>query len=338
MKNLFLALALIVGASSSAFAATQLNGAGATFPFPLYSKWFDEYRKVKPEVTVNYASIGSGGGIKNLLEGTVDFGASDAPMNAEEMGKAKVPVIHVPTVMGAVVLSYNLPSVTKPLTFSGEVISDIYMGKITKWNDAKIAALNKGVKLPETDIIAAYRSDGSGTTSIFTDYLSKVSADWKSKVGAGKSVAFPTGIAGKGNEGVAGLIKQTEGTIGYLELIYAAQNKLPVANLKNKAGAVVKPSLESVAAAAAGSLKSMPEDFRVSITDAEGKGSYPISSFTYLLIPSKLGKEHGKDVLALVNWVISPSAQAMAKPLEYAPLPSSLVAKVKAKVGTIQVE
>lgn len=337
MKTLFL-LAALVAAAPSAFASTQLTGAGATFPFPLYSKWFDEYRKVKPDVTVNYNSIGSGGGIKNLLEGTVDFGASDAPMNEEEMKKAKAEVIHVPTVLGAVVMSYNLPSITKPLSFSGEVIAEIYLGKITKWNDAKIAALNKGVALPETDILVAYRSDGSGTTAIFTDYLAKVSADWKSKVGAGKSVAFPTGIAGKGNEGVAGLIKQTEGTIGYLELVYAAQNKLAVATIKNKAGALVKPSIESVSAAAAGALKSMPADFRVSITDAEGKGSYPISSFTYLLIPSKLGKEHGHQIVDLANWVISPSAQKMAGPLEYAPLPASLVAKVKARVATIKVE
>ncbi|MGZ3651340.1 MAG: phosphate ABC transporter substrate-binding protein PstS [Bdellovibrionota bacterium] len=337
MKKLFLALAL-VAASPAAFASTQLNGAGATFPFPLYSKWFDEYRKVKPDVTVNYNSIGSGGGIKNLLEGTVDFGASDAPMNAEEMGKAKTPILHIPTVLGAVVLSYNLPSVTKPLNLTGDVVAQIYLGTITKWNDAKIASANKGVKLPETDILVAYRADGSGTTSIFTDYLAKISPEWKTKVGAGKSVAFPTGIAGKGNEGVAGLIKQTEGTIGYLELIYAANNKLPQAAVKNKAGAFVAPSVESVTAAADGAVKSMPEDFRVSITDASGKNSYPISSFTYLLVPSKLTKEHGKEIVDLVNWVISPSAQKMAKPLEYAPLPVGLVAKVKAKVGSIKVE
>lgn len=337
MKGLFFLVAALL-ATPASFAATQLNGAGATFPFPLYSKWFDEYRKVKPDVTVNYNSIGSGGGIKNLLEGTIDFGASDAPMNAEEMGKAKVAVVHIPTVLGAVVVSYNLPAIKKPLNLTGEIVAEIYLGKITKWNDAKIAAINKGVKLPDTDVLVAYRSDGSGTTSIFTDYLSKVSSDWKAKVGAGKSVAFPTGIAGKGNEGVAGLIKQTEGAIGYLELIYSAQNKLPVASIKNKAGAFVVPSVESVTAAADASAKSMPEDFRVSITNAEGKKSYPISSFTYLLVPSKLAKEHGKEIVDLVTWVISPSAQKMAKPLEYAPLPSALVAKVKAKIGTIQVE
>jgi phosphate transport system substrate-binding protein len=336
MKKYFL-LSLFL-AAAPCFASTQLNGAGATFPFPLYSKWFDEYRKVKPAVTVNYNSIGSGGGIKALLEGTVDFGASDAPMNEEEMKKSKSPVVHVPTVLGAVVVSYNLPQLTKPLRLSGEVIADIFLGQITKWNDAKLAALNKGAALPATDILVVYRSDGSGTTSIFTDYLAKTSSDWKTKVGQGKSVAWPVGIAGKGNEGVAGLIKQTEGTLGYLELIYAASNKLPSALVKNKAGEYVAPSVESVTAAAASSAKSMPEDFRVSITDAAGKKSYPISSFTYLLVPSKLTKEHGNDILDLMKWVLSPSAQKMAGPLEYAPLPGALVSKVKAKLETITVE
>ncbi|HEY8278009.1 MAG TPA: phosphate ABC transporter substrate-binding protein PstS [Bdellovibrionota bacterium] len=337
MKNLFLLFALSF-ASPSVFAATQLNGAGATFPFPLYSKWFDEYRKVKPEVTVNYNSIGSGGGIKALLEGTVDFGASDAPMNEEEMKKSKSPVVHVPTVLGADVISYNLPEVTKRLRLSGDVIADIYLGKITKWNDPRIVAMNKGVTMPDKDILVAYRSDGSGTTYIFTDYLSKVSAEWKEKVGTGKSVSWPVGIAGKGNEGVAGLIKQSEGSLGYVELIYAASNKLTYADIKNKAGEFVSATPETVTASAAGALKSMPSDFRVSITNAEGKKSYPISSFTYLLVPSTLAKEHGKEIVDLLHWVISPSAQKMAGPLEYAPLPSGLVSKVKAKVGSIKVE
>ncbi len=335
MKKILVLAALLLLAPP-AFATSQLNGAGATFPFPLYSKWFDEYRKVKPEVTVNYNSIGSGGGIKALLEGTVHFGASDAPMNEEEMKKSKSPVVHVPTVLGAVVLSYNLPAITKPLNLSGEVIADIYLGKITKWNDAKIVALNKGIAMPDKDILVTYRSDGSGTTSIFTDYVAKVSAEWKEKVGAGKSVSWPVGIAGKGNEGVAGLVKQTEGAIGYLELIYAATNKLPAANVKNKAGEFVKPSSETVTAAAA-SVKDMPADFRISITNAEGKKSYPIASFTYLLVPSTLAKDHGKEIVDLLNWVISPAAQKMAGPLEYAPLPSGLVTKVKAKVATIKV-
>ena len=337
MKKIFL-LASLLALSPSAFAATQLNGAGATFPFPLYSKWFDEYRKVKPDVTVNYNSIGSGGGIKALLDGTVDFGASDAPMTDEELKKSKSEVVHVPTVLGADVISYNLPSLQKRLRLSGDVIADIYLGKITKWNDARLAALNPGVTLPALDILVAYRSDGSGTTFIFTDYLAKVSADWKAKVGVGKSVSWPVGIAGKGNEGVAGLIKQAEGTIGYVELIYAASNKLTFADVKNASGAFVTASTAAVTAAAAGALKSMPADFRVSITNAEGKNAYPISSFTYLLVPSKLSTEHGKQVQALLNWVISPSAQKMASPLEYAPLPGSLVSKVKAKIASIQVQ
>ncbi len=334
MKKIFLlsALTLLV---TPAMAATQLNGAGATFPFPLYSKWFDEYRKVKSDVTVNYNSIGSGGGIKALLEGTVHFGASDAPMTEAEMQKAKTPVIHVPTVLGAVVVSYNLPSVTKALNLSGDVITDIYLGKITKWNDPRITSMNKGVSIPDKDILVTYRSDGSGTTAIFTDYLAKISSEWKEKVGAGKSVSWPVGIAGKGNEGVAGLVKQTEGSIGYLELIYAATNKLPYANVKNKAGAFVAPNSDSVSAAAAG--VKMPEDFRVSITNAEGKKSYPLASFTYLLVPQTVAKENGKEIVDLMNWVISPAAQKMAGPLEYAPLPGKLVSKVKAKVATIKV-
>lgn len=336
MKTILALASLLL--SPPTFAATQLNGAGATFPFPLYSKWFNEYTKVKPDVTVNYNSIGSGGGIKALLDGTVDFGASDAPMNEEEMTKSKNSVVHVPTVLGADVISYNLPQVKKRLRLSGDVIADIYLGKITKWNDSRITALNKGETLPALDILVAYRSDGSGTTFIFTDYLGKVSPEWKEKVGVGKSVSWPTGIAGKGNEGVAGLIKQTEGTIGYVELIYAASNKLTYAEVKNAAGEFVTPSPESVTAAAAGALKSMPADFRVSITNAGGKKAYPISSFTYLLVPSKLSKARGKEVLDLMHWVISPAAQKMAAPLEYAPLPSSLVSKVKAKVGTITVE
>lgn len=338
MKHFILFSLLALFAGQTAMAATQINGAGATFPFPLYSKWFDEYRKVKSDAQVNYNSIGSGGGIKALLEGTVDFGASDAPMNAEEMAKAKSPVIHVPTVLGAVVMSYNLPEVKGDVHFSGEVIADIYLGKITKWNDPKILALNKGMNLPATDILVAYRSDGSGTTSIFTDYLAKVSPEWKQKVGAGKSVSWPIGLAGKGNEGVAGLVKQTPGAIGYLELIYAASNKLPVGQVKNKAGAFVKPSPKTVTAAAASALKEMPEDFRVSITDAAGKDSYPISSFTYLLVSSKMGKERGKLVQDLANWVVGPQAQKMAEPLEYAPLPASLVAKIQKRLKTIVLE
>lgn len=337
MKRILL-LSLSLWAAPAAFAAVQINGAGATFPFPLYSKWFDEYRKSKPEVQVNYNSIGSGGGIKALLENTVDFGASDSPMTDEELKKAKLPIVHVPTVLGAVVLSYNLPELTKPLHLSGEVIADIYLGKITKWNDPRIAALNAGTALPGKDIFVAYRSDGSGTTAIFTDYLAKLSPEWKTKVGAGKSVAWPTGLAGKGNEGVAGLVKQSPGAIGYLELIYAASNKLPFADVKNKAGKFVSPSLKTVTAAAAGALKKMPEDFRVSITNAEGNDAYPIASFTYLLIPSRLSKDKGREILDLLQWVLSPAAQKMAEPLQYAPLPASLVTKVNSRLKTVKVE
>lgn len=337
MKKIFLLTAAALMAASSSYAATQLNGAGATFPYPLYSKWFDEYKKLKPEISVNYNSIGSGGGIKALLEGTVHFGASDAPMTDQELAKAKIPVLHVPTVLGADVMAYNLPSV-KNLKLTGEVIADIYLGKITKWNDPKIAAVNKGTALPDKDILVTYRSDGSGTTYIFTDYLAKVSPEWKEKVGVGKSVSWPVGIAGKGNEGVSGLVKQSEGAIGYVELIYAATNKLSFADVKNAAGQFVTPNPESVTAAAAGALKNMPDDFRVSITNAEGKKSYPIASFTYLLVPSSLSKENGKNIVDLMNWVVSPAAQKMAGPLEYAPLPGALVTKVKAKVATIKVE
>lgn len=336
MKQIYIVLLALF--SFSAQAATQINGAGATFPFPLYSKWFDEYRKVKPEVQVNYNSIGSGGGIKALLEGTVDFGASDAPMTEEEMAKAKAPVIHVPAVMGAVVVSYNLPEIKQSMQFSGEVIADIYLGKIKKWNDPRIMALNKNVSLPGTDILVAYRSDGSGTTAIFTDYLGKISSEWKEKVGVGKSVSWPTGLAGKGNEGVAGIVKQTPGAIGYLELVYATANKLPVSLIKNKSGSFVQPSLKSVTAAAEAAVKKMPEDFRVSITNADGKNSYPISSFTYLLVSSKMPKEKGRLVEDLAHWVLTAQAQKMAEPLDYAPLPGELIAKIKNRLKMIKLE
>jgi phosphate transport system substrate-binding protein len=338
MKQIFSFLLVTLLFTPTAFAATQINGAGATFPFPLYSKWFDVYHQQKPEVFVNYSSIGSGGGITALLENTVDFGASDAPMNEEEMKRAKVPVLHVPTVLGAVVISYNLPGLSTALKFSGDVLANIYLGKITKWNDPKIVALNPGVKLPDTAILVVYRSDGSGTTSIFTDYLSKVSAEWKKDVGAGKSVSWPTGLSGKGNEGVAGLLKQTPGAIGYLELVYAAHSKLPVAEIENKSGVFIAPSVAAVTAAAAAALKSMPKDFRVSITDASGKASYPISSFTYLLIPSKMKKEKGQLVLDLARWVVGPQAQKLAEPLHYAPLPQSLVGKVLTQLKTVRLE
>lgn len=348
MKKSLSILALLSLISTQAFAVIPLNGAGATFPYPLYSKWFDQYHKEKSEVQVNYNSIGSGGGIKALLEKTVDFGASDSPMTDEELNKSPAAIYHVPTVMGAVVLSYNLPELKKPLVLDGGLVADIYLGNIKKWNDPKIAALNKGVTLPETDILATYRSDGSGTTAIFTEYLAKINADWKTKVGAGKSVAWPTGLAGKGNEGVAGLVKQTPGAIGYVELVYAASNNLSTAELKNKAGKVVAPNLKSVTAAAAGAK--IPADFRISaknsadfrssmsITDSSGKDAYPISSFTYLLVYSQMEKAKGKSVQELVNWTLGSEAQKLAEPLNYAPLPAKLLAKVKTSFKALELK
>jgi phosphate transport system substrate-binding protein len=316
-----------------------INGAGATFPYPLYTKWFAEYNKQDKDAQINYQSIGSGGGIKQLIEQTVDFGASDAPMTDEELSKAKTGVMHVPTVLGAVVMTYNLPSGPKDLNLDAATIEGIYVGEIKKWNDSKIAALNKGAVLPDVAILPVYRSDGSGTTAIFTDYMSKASASWKSKIGAGKAVKWPTGvgIGGKGNEGVMGSVKGAVGGIGYVELGFAEQNKMSVASIKNKAGKFVKPSTDSVSSAAAGALKTMPADFRVSITDGDGPKSYPISGFTYLLIPKTLSGEKGKKLVAFLNWALG-AGQGMAAPLSYAPLPKSLVEKVQKKVKEIKVE
>ncbi|MBU6376126.1 MAG: phosphate ABC transporter substrate-binding protein PstS, partial [Bdellovibrionales bacterium] len=268
---------LVLTSFRPAVAGVQLQGAGATFPYPLYSKWFSDFQKKNPEAQINYQSIGSGGGINQLLKGTVDFGASDAPMSNEELAKASTPIVHIPTVLGAVVLSVNLPGVKAALKFTPEVIADIFMGKIQKWNDSKIAALNAGVTLPPVAIVPVYRADGSGTTSIFTDYLVKVSPEFKASVGSGKSVKWPAGLGGKGNEGVTGVIKQTPGAMGYIELIYAESNKLEVAQIRNSSGQYVTPSMESVTAAAQGALKSIPADYRVSITNASGKKAYPIS-------------------------------------------------------------
>src|SRR5262245_50945902 len=258
-------------------AAGTLTGAGATFPYPLYSKWVFEYEKIHAGTKINYQSIGSGGGIRQISERTVDFGATDAPMNDEQLGKAKGKLLHIPTTLGAVVLTYNLPDYKGDLKLTSDVIAGIFLGEIKKWNDPKIAALNKGAKLPDTDIAVAHRSDGSGTTFVFVDYLSKVSPAWKQKVGASTSVNWPVGLGGKGNEGVTGLVKQTPGSIGYVELIYAVQNKLPVASIKNKAGVFINASPKTVSAAAAATASKMPEDMRISITDADGKESYPLS-------------------------------------------------------------
>ncbi len=326
---------LMVLFSGAASASTLVNGAGATFPYPLYSKWFSEYQKVDADAQFNYQSIGSGGGIRQFSEKTVDFGATDAPMTAEQLAKA-TGVLHIPTVMGAVVVTYNLPGVDSGLKLNGPLIADMYLGKITKWDDAKIKALNPGKKLAG-DILVVRRSDGSGTTNIFTDYLSKVSEEFKTKVGTGTAVSWPVGLGGKGNEGVAGFVKQTPGSVGYVELIYAKSNNLPYATIQNKAGQFVEPTLESVTAAAEGALKTMPADYRVSITNAEGKKAYPLSAFTYLLVWKTMPDANkGGKLVKFLKWATK-EGQDMAAALHYAPLPKSLAKKVEATIGTIEV-
>jgi phosphate transport system substrate-binding protein len=338
MKFRMMALSLMLWAgwmSGAAVAITSINGAGASFPYPLYTKWVSEFQKTNPDVQINYQSIGSGGGIKQTLEGTVDFGATDAPMTDEQLKKATSPILHIPTVMGAVVITYNLPGI-KELKLTGEVVADIFLGKITKWNDPRIKKLNATENLPDKDILVAHRADGSGTTNIFTDYLSKVSPEWKTKVGTGTAVNWPVGTGGKGNEGVTSAVKGGDNTIGYVELIYAENNKLPYATMKNLAGNFVKPTLKSVTAAAA-SVKTMPEDFRVSITNAAGAESYPVSGFTYLLVP-KTPKDavKGAKLVKFLRWALA-DGQAFADKLTYSPLPKELAKKVEAKIDTIVV-
>jgi phosphate transport system substrate-binding protein len=313
---------------------TTLNGAGATFPYPIYSKWFSEYNKLHSDVQINYQSIGSGGGIRQVLNGTVDFGASDGPMSDEQLKQAKVKILHIPTVMGAVVPAYNVPGVTGEIKFTPEALAGIFLGKVQKWNDPAIAKSNPDLKLPDQSIIVIYRADGSGTTFIFTDYLSKVSKDWEGAVGKGTSVKWPVGIGGKGNEGVAGQIRQTPGAIGYVELIYALQNKITYGLMKNAEGNFVKASLDGVTEAAA-SAPSMPADFRVSITNAPGKNAYPISSFTWLLIPvQSKDAAKGKIISDFLNWMLN-DGQKMTSQLSYAPLPASVAEKVKAAIKQI---
>ena len=315
--------------------ALLVNGAGATFPYPIYSKWFDEYHKLHPEIEFNYQSIGSGGGIRQVLAGTVDFGASDGPMKDDQLAKAKTKILHFPTVMGAVVPTYNIPGVNQELNFTPEALAGIYLGKITKWNDPAIAGPNKGVNLPDTDIIVVHRSDGSGTTYIFVDYLSKVSEEWHTKVGKDTSVNWPVGLGGKGNEGVAGLVKQQEGAIGYVELIYAIQNQMPYGKVKNAAGVFVKADLAGVTAAAAGAAKAMPEDFRVSITNGQGKATYPISSFTWLLVPSKIDDPAKKKAIVdFLHWMLK-DGQGMVESLNYAKLPKEVVAKESKAISQV---
>jgi phosphate transport system substrate-binding protein len=316
--------------------AQNLNAAGATFPYPIYSKWFDEYHKVHPNVQINYQSIGSGGGIRQLLDKTVDFGASDGPMTDDQLKQAGFKVLHFPTVLGAAVPSYNIPGLTAELKFTPEALAGIYLGNVTKWNDPAIAGANPGVKLPAEDIVVLHRSDGSGTTYIWSDYLSKVSDDWKSKVGTNTSVNWPVGLGGKGNEGVAGLLKQTPNSIGYVELIYAIQNNLPYGSVKNAAGDFVKASLAGVSAAAAGAAKSMPDDFRVSITNAPGKGAYSISSFTWLLIPAQIQDSAKKAAIKdFLGWMLT-TGQQDCEALAYAKLPKEVVAKEQKAIAMIQ--
>src|SRR5499427_1671107 len=303
---------------------TTLNGAGATFPNPMYSRWFSEYGKSHSDVQINYQPIGSGGGIRQVTAGTVDFGASDMPMTDKQLSDSKAKILNIPTVLGAVVPAYNIPGVSGEVKFTPDVLAGIFLGKISRWNDKAITSANPDINFPDKEIIVVHRSDGSGTSFIFTDYLSKVSPDWKAQVGADTSVKWPIGMGGKGNEGVAGLIRQLPGSIGYVELIYAIQNKIPYGSVRNSSGAFVKASLESVTAAA-GSAPKMPADFRVSITNAPGKDAYPISSFTWLLIPEQSkDPSKGKILNDFLNWMVT-DGQKMTTALAYAPLPDNVV-------------
>ena len=323
-------------ASTARSSGADLTGAGATFPYPIYSKWFADYASATG-VKINYQSIGSGGGIRQLTEGTVDFGASDAPMTDAELAKAKVPILHFPTVLGAVVITYNLPAIAKPLRLTGDVIADLFAGKITKWSDSRIAALNPGVTLPAKDVLIVHRSDGSGTTYIFSDYLSAVSASWASAPGKGKELSWPVGIGAKGNEGVAGQVKQTDGAIGYTELAYAKQNHLATAAIQNAAGDYVEPSIESATAAAAGISAKLPAntDFRISIVNAPGAGAYPIASFTWLLVPRTIpsAKKH-KQITDFLRWYLA-KGEASAASLDYAPLPQPVIATLTSRIDSI---
>ena len=326
LRFLALAAGALGFASAGAARAVQIDGAGATFPFPIYSKWFSEYNKLHPDVQINYQSIGSGGGIRQMTNRTVFFGASDGPMTNEQLQAAPGRVLHFPSVLGGVVPVYNIPGVDAELKFNGPTLANIVLGKITKWNDRAIAATNAGVKLPDSDITVVHRSDGSGTTYIFVDYLSKISPDFKKTVGVATSVNWPVGLGGKGNEGVAGLVKQTPGSIGYVELIYALQNKISYGSVQNMAGEFVRSSIDSVTAAAAAAAKQMPPDFRVSITNAPGSGVYPISSFTWLLFyENPKDKAKAKMMVDFMKWALT-EGQKYCKDLGYAPLPEGVVA------------
>ena len=335
-KRLLIGLLAVVSLSTAAQAETLVNGAGATFPYPLYAKWFSEYAKVNSAVKFNYQSIGSGGGIKQITARTVDFGASDKALSDAELKAAPGELLHIPTVMGAVVVTYNIPGVTKGLRLTPETLSNIYLGKITKWNDPKLTKDNPKVALPNAPIVVVHRTDGSGTTSIFTNYLSKVSPEWQKAVGTGTSVRWPVGLGGKGNEGVAGQIKNTKYSIGYVELAYATENKLAFADLKNKAGQFVTPSIASTSAAAAGAAKSMPKDYRVDLVNQPGKNAYPIAGFTWLLVyKNQADKIKGKALVDFLRWELA-KGQKMAPALLYAPLPANVNAMVVKTISTIK--
>jgi phosphate transport system substrate-binding protein len=327
----------VLSLSLSVASAETINAAGATFPAPLYQKWFNDFKKIHPDFQVNYQALGSGAGIRQLTEGTVDFGATDKPMSDEEMAKiTKFHVLHFPTVLGGVVPTYNIEGVTESLKFTPETLSGIFLGTIKNWNDPALKKDNANIKFPDKPITVAHRSDGSGTTFVFTDYLSKVSPDWKSKVGAGTAVNWPLGLGGKGNEGVAGLVKQTPNSIGYVELLYAIQNKMGYGSVKNSAGTFVKAELTTVTEAAEGAAKDMPDDFRVSITNAPGKNAYPISTFTWLLIPDKIENPAKKKAITdFLKWMLT-TGQKYAAPLSYAPLPAPVVKKEEKQIAKIQ--
>src|ERR1700716_4142199 len=342
MKRLIGMLLVVLGVAGVLWANSVLSitGAGATFPYPMYSKWFDEYHKKNANLEINYQSMGSGGGIKQVTEGTVDFGATDGPMNDEQLkayqDKHGFPILHFPTVLGADVPTYNISGVSGELNFTPEALAAIFLGKVTKWHDPLIAGANQGENLPGNDIVVVHRSDGSGTSYIWTDYLSKVSDDWKSKVGKGTSVNWPVGLGGKGNEGVAGLIKQTPNAFGYVELIYAIQNKMPYGKVKNSSGNFVKADLAGVTAAASSAAKDMPDDFRVSITNALGKTAYPISSFTWLLVPAKFSDATKRDAIkGFVKWMLT-DGQNDTEALSYAKLPKEVVAMEKQALAKVQ--
>ena len=336
----FLMAVLVAGGLVWAQSGLLINGAGATFPYPIYSKWFDVYHQKNGNLQFNYQSVGSGAGIKQVTEGTVDFGATDGPMNDDQLkayqDKRGSGILHFPTVLGAVVPTYNLSGVSASLNFTPEALAGIFLGKITKWNDPAIAGANNGVSLPANDIIVVHRSDGSGTTYVWTDYLCKISDEWKSKVNKATSVNWPVGLGGKGNEGVTGLIKQTPNSIGYVELIYAAQNNIPYGTVKNASGSFVKADLASVSTAAAGASKDMPDDFRVSITNAPGKTAYPISSFTWLLIPEKIQDGAKRDAIkGFLAWMLG-DGQGYAEQLSYAKLPKEVIEKEKKAIAKVQ--